>query len=40
MFYADQIGLDRVLRRVKEFARNPHGDPGFWTPAPLLTRRA
>jgi 3-hydroxyacyl-CoA dehydrogenase len=40
MFYADQIGLDRVLRRVKEFARNPHGDPGFWTPAPLLTRLA
>jgi 3-hydroxyacyl-CoA dehydrogenase len=40
MFYADQIGLDRVLRRVKEFARNQHGDPGFWTPAPLLTRLA
>ena len=40
MFYADQIGLDRVLRRVKEFARNPHGDPGCWTPAPLLTRLA
>jgi 3-hydroxyacyl-CoA dehydrogenase len=40
MFYADQVGLDRVLRRVREFARNPHGDPAFWTPAPLLERRA
>jgi 3-hydroxyacyl-CoA dehydrogenase len=38
MFYADQVGLDRILLRVKEFGRNPHGDPGFWTPAPLLAR--
>jgi 3-hydroxyacyl-CoA dehydrogenase len=38
MFYADQVGLDQVLRRVREFARNPHGDPAFWTPAPLLER--
>jgi 3-hydroxyacyl-CoA dehydrogenase len=40
MFHADQVGLDRVLRRVREFARNPHGDPAFWTPAPLLERLA
>jgi 3-hydroxyacyl-CoA dehydrogenase len=40
MFYAEQVGLDRVLRRVREFARNPHGDPAFWTPAPLLERLA
>jgi 3-hydroxyacyl-CoA dehydrogenase len=40
MFYADQVGLDQVLRRVREFARNPHGDPAFWTPAPLLERLA
>jgi len=40
MFYADQVGLDRVLRGVREFARNPHGDPAFWTPAPLLERLA
>jgi 3-hydroxyacyl-CoA dehydrogenase len=40
MCYADQIGLDRVLRRVREFASNPHGDPAFWTPAPLLERLA
>ena len=38
MFYADQVGLDQVLRRVREFARNRHGDPAFWTPAPLLER--
>jgi 3-hydroxyacyl-CoA dehydrogenase len=40
MFYADQVGLDRVSRRVREFARNPHGDPAFWAPAPLLERLA
>jgi 3-hydroxyacyl-CoA dehydrogenase len=38
MFHADQVGLDQVLRRLREFARNPHGDPAFWTPAPLLER--
>ena len=38
MFHADQVGLDRVLRRVREFSGNPHGDPGFWTPAALLER--
>ncbi len=35
MFYADQVGVDRVVRRVREFAGNPHGDPAFWNPAPL-----
>jgi 3-hydroxyacyl-CoA dehydrogenase len=40
MFYADQVGLDQVVLRVREFARNPHGDPAFWTPAPLLERLA
>ena len=40
MFYAEQVGLERVLRRLREFARNPHGDPGFWAPAPLLVRAA
>jgi hypothetical protein len=38
MFYADQVGLDQVLRRVREFGSNPHGDPAFWTPPPLLDR--
>jgi 3-hydroxyacyl-CoA dehydrogenase len=40
MFHADQVGLDQVRRRVRQFALNPHGDPGFWTPAPLLERLA
>jgi 3-hydroxyacyl-CoA dehydrogenase len=40
MFHADRVGLDQVLRRVREFVRNPHGDPAFWTPAPLLERLA
>jgi 3-hydroxyacyl-CoA dehydrogenase len=40
MYHADQAGLGNVVRRVREFARNPHGDPGFWTPAPLLERLA
>ena len=40
MFHADQVGLDRVVRRVREFAQNPQGDPGFWKPAPLLERLA
>jgi 3-hydroxyacyl-CoA dehydrogenase len=38
MFHADQVGLRRVLGRVREFGRNPHGDPLFWTPTPLLER--
>jgi 3-hydroxyacyl-CoA dehydrogenase len=40
MFYADEVGLDRVLQRIRDFARNPQGDPGFWAPAPLLVRLA
>ena len=40
MFHADVVGLDQVRRRMREFARNPHGDPAFWTPAPLLERLA
>jgi 3-hydroxyacyl-CoA dehydrogenase len=40
MCYADTVGLYAVVRRMAEFARNPHGDPQFWTPAPLLARLA
>jgi len=40
MFYADLVGLYEVRRRMRQFARNPHGDPAFWTPAPLLDRLA
>jgi 3-hydroxyacyl-CoA dehydrogenase len=38
MFYADNVGLHIVRRRMQQFARNPHGDPAFWTPAALIDR--
>ena len=37
MFYADQIGLDKVYQRVCDFAAQ---DPASWKPAPLLKRLA
>ena len=37
MFYANQIGLDKVYARVCEFAEQ---DPASWHPAPLLQRLA
>src|SRR5690606_14329248 len=37
MFFADRVGLDRILARVEEFHRE-HGDR--WKPAPLLERLA
>jgi len=40
MLYADELGLSNVLDSMKRFAANPHGDPGFWKPAPLLARLA
>ena len=36
MYYAEQVGLDRVVARMREFARTSKGDPEFWRPAPLL----
>ena len=40
MHYADSVGLYNVVRAMRRFAANPHGDPAFWTPAPLLARLA
>ena len=40
MLHADMLGLPKVIARMQEFARNPHADPGFWKPAPLLARLA
>jgi 3-hydroxyacyl-CoA dehydrogenase len=40
MRYADEVGLYAVARRMAELKRIPYGDPGFWTPAPLLARLA
>lgn len=38
MFWADQIGLDKVLARIEQF-RAEHGDD-YWTPSTLLVRLA
>jgi 3-hydroxyacyl-CoA dehydrogenase len=40
MFYAGRVGLGVVVRRMKEFAINPHADPVFWKPAKLLAQLA
>jgi 3-hydroxyacyl-CoA dehydrogenase len=40
MFHADTMGLYNVERTIRRFASNPHGDPRFWRPAPLLARLA
>jgi 3-hydroxyacyl-CoA dehydrogenase len=40
MFYADTVGLQKVVEIMKGFAANPNADPAFWTPAPLLARLA
>jgi 3-hydroxyacyl-CoA dehydrogenase len=38
MFYADTVGLSKVLAAMENYARGRHGEA--WTPAPLLTRLA
>jgi 3-hydroxyacyl-CoA dehydrogenase len=38
MYHAEQVGLDRVVARMREFAGSAGGDPEFWQPAPLLER--
>jgi len=38
LYFADRVGLRSVVRRMGELGRNPHGDPRFWTPAPLISR--
>jgi 3-hydroxyacyl-CoA dehydrogenase len=40
MFHASRAGLGQVVRRMREFAANPHADPAFWKPAKLLVRLA
>jgi len=40
LFYADTVGLYTVARTMNRFATNPHGDPDFWKPAPLVARFA
>jgi len=38
MFYADTVGLAKVVESMKRFAGGYHGE--FWQPAPLLARLA
>jgi 3-hydroxyacyl-CoA dehydrogenase len=40
LMHADLVGLPQVIERMRAFAANPHGDPRFWEPAPLLARLA
>ena len=36
MYYAEQVGLQRVAARMREFEAAAQGDPEFWRPAPML----
>ena len=40
MHYADQVGLINVERAMEQFRANPNVQPGFWEPAPLLSKLA
>jgi 3-hydroxyacyl-CoA dehydrogenase len=40
MNYADTVGPWNVVQTMKKFSKNPHGDPAFWQPAPLLVKLA
>ncbi len=40
MFYADQTGLNEIVRALERIAAQPRSDASVWTPAPLLTRLA
>ncbi len=36
MNYANQLGLDLIVKKMQEFAKNPLDDAAFWRPAPLI----
>jgi 3-hydroxyacyl-CoA dehydrogenase len=40
MLYADMAGLYNVARSMRRFAQDPHADPAFWKPAPLIEKLA
>ncbi|RWI54728.1 MAG: 3-hydroxyacyl-CoA dehydrogenase [Mesorhizobium sp.] len=40
MWFASELGFFNVERAMLRLARNPHGDPDFWTPSPLINRLA
>jgi 3-hydroxyacyl-CoA dehydrogenase len=40
MYYAESVGLHRVVEAMRQFAALPGADAAFWQPAPLLAERA
>jgi 3-hydroxyacyl-CoA dehydrogenase len=38
MYYAEQVGLDRVTARMREFGAQDQADLDFWRPAAPLER--
>ena len=40
MHHAEAVGLGNVAATMRRFATNPHADPAFWQPAPLIARLA
>jgi 3-hydroxyacyl-CoA dehydrogenase len=40
LFHADLVGIDRIVKRMQEFADNPRANPEFWRPPFLLLRLA
>jgi 3-hydroxyacyl-CoA dehydrogenase len=40
MHYAQSVGFDKVIASMRQYGANPHGDPKFWEPAPLLVEAA
>lgn len=40
MHWADTMGLVSAVRKMRHFAKNPHGDPAFWEPHLMLLAHA
>jgi len=38
MHYANHIGLESLVKSMKEFSQNPMDDHAFWSPAPLIEK--
>ena len=40
LFFGDQFGLGAMIREMKRYAANSHGDPSVFKPHPLLSKLA
>jgi 3-hydroxyacyl-CoA dehydrogenase len=40
MYYAESVGLPKVVEAMRRFAALPGGDDAFWQPASLLAECA